>query len=325
MPVYKYDGASLNHTAYKVDGSLLAECYDIAGNELFGSVDEIVTNDDSSTGTSSGYSLTSDSTSKAYVLRMLANFISDSGSFQSFGYDYDNGLYYRFDASTTVKAYNQNGEKVQTITMPQSAGHNNDAAYYNGNFYMPSLGENSLYVWNISGNVVSTIPVTGIQQPLNGSIRKDAALCEKNRGSKKLYIVCQDFYTTDIDHQADDKMTVYEYDLDTQVATLKADYPWDCVYIQGATCFNGILYVACNTQTTGAANNYKGITIKCIRTDTWELFDELVCAGNFEPEGMDVVPVVNGYELMVGMGHWGTMRQAVRFTPPYELKANEKA
>lgn len=305
---------------YNVSGELLSQVYDVGGAELIPHGPyHVVSVDDNSSGTSSGYSFTSNGNSKSYILRMLANFISDSGSFQSLVYNYGNGLYYKFDASTTVKVYNQNAEKVQTITMPQSAGHNNDGAYYQGNIYFPNHDRSTLCVWNVANNTVSTKSITGINQPSNGSDRHCDAICEKQTNSGKFYLTCRDVYTDDITHQADDKMSVYELDLETGEATIKAEFPWDCVYVQGSTCYNGILYVACNSQTTGAANNYTGITIKCIRTDTWELFDELVCAGNFEPEGMDTIHIENGYELMVGMGHWGTMRQAVRFTPPYEL------
>ena len=111
--------------------------------------------------------------------------------------------------------------------------------------------------------------------------------------------------------------------ISTGLAELLAEFPWDCVYIQGATYYKGILYVTCNSATTSTASNYKGITVKAIRTDIWELFDSLKVNGSFEPEGLDVVALGNTssltYEIMMGMGKSGVMSQAVRFSIPYEL------
>ena len=178
---------------------------------------------------------------------------------------------------------------------------------------------NKLYVWDISANTISAINVSGIVQPSNGSTRNIWGVCQTRRNSGRLYLVCIDVTSSELVHDANDKLSVYEYNIGTGSCVLVAELPWDCVYVQGATCHEGILYVACNTQTTGQASNYKGITIKAIRTDTWGLIDELTVSGNFEPQGMDVFPADGTFELSVGMGHWGTMRQATRFTAPYKL------
>lgn len=315
MGVYDIDG-NATATVYGVDGNLLGQVYDISGNELLGG---LIIHPDSSTGTSSGYTLESAETGNDYVLRLLVNFTPVTDELQSFCYDPDNGLYYKFNASTTVKVFNQNMENVSTVTMPSSAGHNNDACYYNGNIYFPNSDTTTLYVWNVANNTVTTASISGISQPINGSTRMVDAICETSRNSGKFYLVCRDKHTTDIDHQADDKLSVYYYDLSTGVATLQAEYPWDCVYVQGSTVMDGILYVTCNTQTTGSASNYTGITVKAIRTDTWQYVDTLTVSGNFEPEGMDTIPIGTGYELMMGVGKYHQISEAVRFTVPYSL------
>jgi hypothetical protein len=210
-------------------------------------------------------------------------------------------------------------ELLNTVTMPQNAGHNNDGAYYDGKIYFPNLSPSEIFAWDIANNTVSSINISGINQPSNGSTRNCDALCVADEQNGIFYLVCRDVYTTDIDHQSDDKLSVYSCDISTGNCTLLAEFPWDCVYVQGSTLYEGILYVACNTQTTGSASNYRGITVKAIRTDTWGLIDNLTVSGNFEPEGMDTTPINNGCQIMMGIGKYNVMSQAVRFTPPYSL------
>lgn len=318
MPVYDSNGNDLYDIVYDADGNNLAQVYDADGNPLITSGYTLVSHDDDSTGTDSGYSLTSKENGKTYVLRLMVNMLGD-GSYQSMVYDRDNGLYYKFDASTTVKVYDSSMTKINTITMPSSAGHTNDGAYYNGNIYFPNHDASIINVWNVAGNTVSTIPITGISQPANGSTRNVDAICEVLPNSGKFYLVCRDVYTDDLTHQSDDKLSIYEYTLSTGRAVLLAELSWDCVYCQGSTCYDHILYVTCNTQTTGSASNYTGITVKVIRTDTWSLIDELTVSGVFEPEGLDIIPVNDGHEIMMGMGRYQRMEQTVRFTIPYTL------
>lgn len=318
--------------AYKKDGERLLQGFDVDALYLLNSFDNytneypfLVLNPDSSTGTDSGYALTSQR-GDSYVLRTMIDTLSD-GSLQSFCYDYNNDKYYRFDASTTVIVYDSSFTKEGTITLPSNAGHNNDACFHNGLFYLPggnffeaTISEGTrIYVWNPTLNTVSIVQVQGIVQPSNGSTRIIAGACEISRSENKLYLVCQDCTSNELVHHPDDKLSVYEYDIETNTATLKAEFPWDCVYLQGASFFDGILYAACNTQTTGSASNYKGVTVKVIRTDIWDLVDELICEGVFEPEGMDIVPADGGYEIEMGLGHWGTIALALRFTAPYSL------
>lgn len=322
MPVYNLSGTRL-FSVYNISGVALSQAYDIQGNEL---LDSIIVNDDDSIGTPSGYSLTANLSAKTYVLRMLADFNSPYQICQSFCYNPDLQRFYKFDGTTTVKVYDSSMSLVETVTLPSSPGHTNDACYYNGNIYFPSgyfgipvADATKLYVWGISANTISSININGIEQPTNGSERFIAGICETERNSGKLYLVCQDATSDELVHTSGDKLSVYEYIISSGTCVLKGEFSWDCVYVQGATMYDGILYVACNTQTTTSASNYKGITLKAIRTDTWSLVDELTCAGNFEPEGMDTIPIDSKYELSMGMNKYQALSQVVRFTPPYSL------
>lgn len=322
MPVHNINGVQI-YSVNNVDGNLLNQAYDVYGNEL---LDTIIINDDDSTGTSSGYSLTANLIAKTYVLRMLADFNSPYQTLQSFCYNPDLQRFYKFDGTTTVKAYDSSMSLVETVTLPSSPGHTNDACYYNGNIYFPSgyfgvpvADATKLYVWGISSNTISTININGIEQPTNGSERFIAGVCETERNSGKLYLVCQDATSNELVHASGDKLSVYEYNIAAGTCTLKGEFEWDCVYVQGATMYDGVLYVACNTQTTISASNYTGITLKSIRTDLWTLADELTCAGNFEPEGMDTIPIGTKNELSMGMNKYQALAQVVRFTPPFSL------
>lgn len=265
----------------------------------------------------SGYSFSSDKVGECNSVKLLD---FNAASLQSVGYDYENGHFYKFADNTTVLKFNEKLQQLATITLPSTAGHCNDACYYSGKFYLAEVDKTKdiLYEWNIQSNTVRAITLNGISNPSNGSVRYLAGVCEAERGTGKLYLVTQDRYgTSDIDHQDGDKMAVYLYDIANNTTSLIAEYDWDCVYVQGCTCVNGILYVACNTATTGAANNYKGITIKVFDTLGWQMIDEMSCAGNFEPEGMDFIQ--NGTEnyLSVGIGHYGTIAIDVLFRAPY--------
>lgn len=318
MGVYNKDGTDLENVVYSTDNFRLMNAYDVEATALFDN--DLITNDDNSTGTSTEYSFTSTETSKNYVLRFVADFINDGYDYQSLCYNYDNGLYYKFEGNDTVKVYNSNMEKTQTISMPSSAGHNNDSLYYNGNIYFPNGNASNLYVWNIEHNTVNSLPITGIVQPSTGSTRQVDAICNMPGLNGDFFLITRDVYTTDLTHQASDKLAIYRYSINSGVAELLGEITWDCVFIQGSAYYNGILYVACNTQTTGSASNYTGITLKVIRTDTWELVDELVASGNFEPEGLDIIPVDNTYEIMMGIARYSEISKAVRYTIPYELE-----
>lgn len=306
---YKKNGIRIRE-AFDKDALWLSSAFDNYTDE-YPFVDIIP---DDSTGTDSGYDLTSER-GITYVLRTMVDLSNDGYSLQSFCYNYNDGNYYRFDASTTVVVYDSFFNQLRTITTPSSIGHGNDACYYNGSFYLPNT--HSVIEWSPTENTVETMPINGIVQPTNGSERTCDALCLIERTLEEIFLICRDKRSGDISHQDGDMMSVYRYNLETHDATLMYETPWDCVYIQGAAYYKGILYVACNTQTTGSASNYKGITVKVIRTDIWSLIDELICEGVFEPEGMDVVSTGEGQEIEMGIGHYTGLRLITRFTAPY--------
>lgn len=319
MAVYDADGTVLS-AVYDADGVRLYQAYDANGNPLMSSPYNLVSVDDDSTGTESGYILTSSENSKTYVLRQLADW--GTVEFQSVIMNTDDSEFYRMGTTATVNRFSEVMSSLGTITLASTGGHKNDAVYHNGKMYMldgTASDSKALYIWDTIGASVTSITLP-VSNNLNGSLRIVAGI-SKSDTDGYLYLVTRDQYNSnDISHQNGDVMCVYRYDVANNTVTLIHTYPWDCVYVQGATYYKGILFVTCNTQTTGSASNYTGITVKCIRTDTWELIDELTCTGNFEPEGMDTVDFTEyGSELTMGIGRWNAIAKFVRFTPPYEL------
>ena len=131
-----------------------------------------------------------------------------------------------------------------------------------------------------------------------------------------MYLVSRDKDgSSDITHKTGDVMCVYEYNVASNTVSLVATFPWDCVYVQGATFALGKLYVACNTQTTGSASNYTGITIKVIDTSNWIIEKTLTCSGDFEPQGCDHVTVNGNTYIWTGVNKYNTVEKVVIFAP----------
>ena len=321
MPVYDAEGNDLHGLIYDAEGNRLYQAYDAEGNPLISESYELRNNTDDSTGTESGYVLTSEESGNTYVLRQVADW--GTTAFQSviFGDD----VFYRMVETATVTKLSEAMTNLGTVTLASTGGHKNDASYRNGLMYMidgTSNNPKALYVWDTTGTSISEVSLP-IPNNTNGSVRVVAGVSKAERDGY-LYLVSRDKYgNSDVDHQTGDVMCVYRFNIANNTAELMASYPWDCIYVQGATLNKGILYVTCNTGTTGSASNYTGITVKCIRTDTWELIDELTVSGSFEPEGMDTVSFTEyGTELTMGIGKWNSISKFVRFTPPYELVTN---
>lgn len=320
MPVYDAEGNDLHGLIYDAEGNRLYQAYDAEGNPLISESYELRNNTDDSTGTESGYVLTSEESGNTYVLRQVADW--GTTGFQSVIMNTNTSVFNRMDTGATVNRFSESMTTLTDVTLASTGGHKNDAVYQNGFMYMmdgTASDPKSLYVWNTSTNAVTQVAVP-VPNNSNGSIRVVAGIA-KSYSSEHLYLVSRDQYNgSDIEHQTGDVMCVYRYNIANNTVELMASFPWDCVYVQGATFYKGILYVTCNTGTTGSASNYTGITVKCIRTDTWELIDELTVSGSFEPEGMDTVSFTEyGTELTMGIGKWNTISKFVRFTPPYEL------
>lgn len=321
MSIYDVNAVPMDY-AYNESGSLLFQAYDINGNPLLG---KIVVKEDASSGTDSGYYYTMVGSANTYVMRQVANFMGESPNYQSLCYDSDRNVFYRFDATTTVRVYDASMTLTGTITLPSRAGHNNDSTYYNGIVYMPTGVSTTLglWAWDVVNNTVSNLPISGVTQPTNGSARIMAGVFKLTDDADTIALVYQDYRSdNELYHAPDDMWSIYYYSLSSGIATLKAEFPWDCYAVQGAAVYDGILYVTCNLQTADqtAPNDYKGVLLKAVRTDTWEELPSLKSFGAVEPEGLNIYPFGTDNEFMMGLAKYQTVSKMVRFTIPYRLK-----
>lgn len=257
---------------------------------------------------------------KGYYIEKIIDFRSDfnQNNLQSVMADFNNKLFLKLDGSTTYYKFNYDGSLNSSDTKP-STSHDNDICYVGGNAYIVGSYYNNshlkeLFLWNISDNTVNSLDVSSIPNNSNGSKRVIGGVCETNLNSGYLYLVCADWYDTSnnhADHQTGDKLSIYKYKISDGSITFVSDYNWDCVYIQGATCVDGILYVACNTQTDNPSN-YTGITIKRFNMKTLEELESIIIDGNFEAESLNYMIEKGEPKLIFGVGHSGTMSQMVK-------------
>lgn len=268
------------------------------------------------------YAKLKSNTNKRLYLNEWIDFNTEN--MQSLILDVDRSRILKIDSSTTAKVYDYKGNYVESFTKPNTE-HDNDAcyvrdgiAYVIGGYYSINYIK-SFFKWDIVNNIVTEIDLTAIENNSNGSYRVVAGVCETYRNSDVLYIVCADWYndgSAGLNHQTGDKLSVYTYDTTSEEINLVFETDWDCVYIQGATCINDILYVACNTQTTNASYNYKGITIKMFDTKTWTLIDEYIIEGDFEPESLNYI-IENGIpKLAFGIGKYRTISKLMKMQLP---------
>lgn len=300
MGIYKYNGTTLGST-FNANGVMLFQAYDVFGNELL--YDWITHAADS------GYSFTDGINSCS--TKLMFNF--GTTSFQSVVLDRSKYLFYRASTDDKVYPYNNTLTAQSTITLPSTGGHKNDGCYYNGHVYWldgTAADNTALYVWDVSANTLQSVSIPVSDNP-NGSKRVVAGICNTDT-SGFMYLVSRDQYNgSDIDHQTGDVMCVYRYDVTNNTVELINSYDWDCVYVQGATYVGGKLYVACNTQTTGSASNYTGITIKIIDTTTWEIAKTLTCSGSYEPQGCDHITYGDNSYIWTGLSKYNTVDKVV--------------
>lgn len=293
MAVYDINGTST--TAYNISGTQLAQVYDVIGNAVISSWYSGLSD--------SGYTFTDGVNTT--ITKLMLNF--GTTNFQSLVLAQDK--FYRGGTTATVYPYDDTLTALTSITLPSTGGHKNDGCYYDGKIYwLDGTAENPrlLYVWDISQNTISsiTLPVTDND---NGSLRVVAGICNTDTIGT-MYLVSRDQYNnSDIDHQEGDLMCVYEYDVANNTVSLVGTFEWDCVYVQGATYYNGVLYVSCNTATTGSASNYTGITIKQINTSNWTIAKTLTCSGDFEPQGCDHL----GNYIWTGLNKYSTTNKVI--------------
>lgn len=305
MAIYDFGGSELL-SAYDIESNQISQAYDINGNELLSAwIDNLP---------SSGYSFTDGANN--YATKLLFDF--GTTTFQSVVRNTANGYFYRASADAYVYPYDSNLVAKSMITLPSTGGHKNDGCYYGGKLYWldgTADSPRALYVWNISANTLSSITLP-VSDNSNGSKRVVAGICNASiQGT--MYLVSRDQYNgSDINHQTGDVMCVYEYDVANNTVSLVASFPWDCVYVQGATFVGGKLYVACNTQTTGSASNYTGITIKVINTSTWTIEKTLTCSGSFEPQGCDSITVGGTNYIWTGLSKYQTVDKVIIMESP---------
>ena len=300
MPVFNIDGTKLSNS-YNVEGNILSQAYDIDGNELMSKwVDDLP---------DSGYSFTDGTNTK--TSKLMFNF--GTTSFQSVVRNTSNGVFYRSSTDSNVYPYDRELNALSTIVLPSTGGHKNDGCYYNGKIYWldgTADAPRSLYVWDISSNTIQSVSLP-ISDNSNGSKRVVAGICNTDTDGI-MYLVSRDQYNgSDIDHQTGDVMCVYEYNVANNTVQLLSSFDWDCVYVQGATFIGGLLYAACNTQTTGSASNYTGITIKVIDPSTWTIVKTLTCSGDFEPQGCDSITVDGVKYIWTGVSKYNTVDKVV--------------
>lgn len=302
MAIYKVNGESLN-PVYNTGGSTLSQAYGIDGNELMSVFDTLP---------DSGYTFTSGGST--YNTKLLFNF--GTTTFQSVVREPTTGVFYRASSDNKVYPFNSELQAQSMITLPSTGGHKNDGCCYAGSvFWLDGTADapRAMYVWGISNNSLQlvTLPIGDNE---NGSLRVVAGICNADADGE-MFLVSRDQYNgSDIDHQEGDVLTVFKYNVNTNEAEAVASFLWDCVYVQGATYVNGLLYVACNTQTTGSASNYTGITIKIIDPAAGQLIAEMTCSGNFEPQGCDHIILGDGTAYVwTGLSKYNTVGKVITF------------
>lgn len=268
------------------------------------------------------YGFLRSSISKRYPLRDVADFGKEG--FQSCAIDKESGVFYKFgwfdNASKAIKYRLSDGKELERITKPDT-GHDNDAVFINGNVYIAGAdtrtedGARSLFKWNISSNTVDKLDTSFIASPNNGSWRCVVGVCQYEN-KESLYVVTTDHdYTLQFDgvHKYGDMLSVYYYDPATKSNYLAWQMPWDELYVQGATCINDIMYIACNKQRL-PNGTYTGITIKIIDLVARMQVDEIEIIGDFEPESINYVEQNDKLELLMGLAKYDKLSKLVRFT-----------
>lgn len=258
---------------------------------------------------------------KRLTLKEFAD-LSDRLSFQSFFVDTQKQTVYKLDASQDVILYDYKGNR-KGILKKGDTGHDNDCVFDGKDVYIVGATTTSNQLmfkkWNPETGVITDIDLTGKIPNVasNGSTTVLGAVCEKYHGSDELYLICNDFSGDALTHKVDDKFYVYTYNKKTGNVNLIASWKWDCVYVQGATCVNNVIYVACNIQTTGSPSNYKGVEIKVIDMDDFDIIDTFLLEGDFEPEGLDFTIENSTPILWMGAAKYNAMYKIFKFIAPH--------
>ncbi|HEM6281343.1 TPA: LysM peptidoglycan-binding domain-containing protein [Streptococcus suis] len=260
--------------------------------------------------------------------KVVLNQVVDFGQtkFQSF-FEEDGKYYSLHDLATSpVTVYDSKGNIVDQI-YKEATGHNNDVIVLGNEKYI-TPGGTKLYVWNTDSNVVSTINLETIAQyGKDYNTRIDiGGIAQSTIDSNLLYLVGLDKYATSaIEREKGANIIVFTYDKTTGKQELFLRDELDYIgLLQGATEYNGVLYLAQNTKTDNYnLSDYKGITIKAYDTATASHIDDVQIDGVMEAEGMQVVEREDGSsEIAFGLVN-GSVKKVVSIEPIEPTSVNE--
>lgn len=207
-----------------------------------------------------------------------------------------------FNGSTDVFEFSFDRKLLRKTTKP-TTGHDNDAfkiandIYINGSTALEGEANSKLlYKYDTFLGTVSLINTSAIVNNVD-SIRCIGGICGGE--NNKAFLVTQDYRGAY--NNANDKLGVYEMNLQTQTINLLFELSWNGWFIQGATYVNGILYVATNKLPVSTSPTvYGGIAIWAIDVNSETLIDKIIIDGDVEPEGLESF-VENG-EVYLYMG-----------------------
>ncbi|HEM3457494.1 TPA: LysM peptidoglycan-binding domain-containing protein [Streptococcus suis] len=260
--------------------------------------------------------------------KVVLNQVVDFGQtkFQSF-FEEDGKYYSLHDLATSpVTVYDKKGNIVDEI-YKEATGHNNDVIVLSNEKYI-APGGTKLYVWNTDSNAVSTINLETIAQyGKDYNTRIDiGGIAQSTSDSNLLYLVGLDKHATSaVEREKGANVIVFTYDKTTGKQELFLRDELDYIgLLQGATEYNGVLYLAQNTKTDNYnLSDYKGITIKAYDTATASHIDDVQIDGVMEAEGMQVVEREDGSsEIAFGLVN-GSVKKVVSIEPIEPTSVNE--
>ncbi|CYU34530.1 LysM domain [Streptococcus suis] len=260
--------------------------------------------------------------------KVVLNQVVDFGQtkFQSF-YEEDGKYYSLHDLVTSpVTVYDSKGNIIDQI-YKEATGHNNDVIVLGNEKYI-APGGTKLYVWNTDSNAVSTINLETIAQyGKDYNTRIDiGGIAQSTSDSNLLYLVGLDKHATSaIEREKGANIIVFTYDKTTGKQELFLRDELDYIgLLQGATEYNGVLYLAQNTKTDNYnLSDYKGITIKAYDTATASHIDDVQIDGVMEAEGMQVVEREDGSsEIAFGLVN-GSVKKVVSIESIEPTSVNE--
>ncbi|HEO8616130.1 TPA: LysM peptidoglycan-binding domain-containing protein [Streptococcus suis] len=260
--------------------------------------------------------------------KVVLNQVVDFGQtkFQSF-YEEDGKYYSLHDLATSpVTVYDSKGNIIDQI-YKEATGHNNDVIVLGNEKYI-APGGTKLYVWNTDSNAVSTINLETIAQyGKDYNTRIDiGGIAQSTSDSNLLYLVGLDKHATSaIEREKGANIIVFTYDKTTGKQELFLRDELDYIgLLQGATEYNGVLYLAQNTKTDNYnLSDYKGITIKAYDTVTASHIDDVQIDGVMEAEGMQVIEREDGSsEIAFGLVN-GSVKKVVSIEPIEPTSVNE--